>query len=88
MTDEVKTVAFSLDGQQYEVDACEEHRDQLQDAFAPYVGAARKVGGSSGTAGGGRRTSRAPAARPRRAAARTARRSSASVSGPARTATP
>ena len=59
MTHEVKTVAFSLDGQQYEVDACEEHREKMQDAFAPYVGAARRVGGSSGTAGSGRRASRA-----------------------------
>jgi hypothetical protein len=59
MTAEVTTVAFSVDGHQYEVDACEEHREKMQDAFAPYVGAARRVGGSSGTAGSGRRASRA-----------------------------
>ena len=46
MTDDVQTVSFGLDGQSYELDACEEHRGQLQDAFAPYVGAARKAGGS------------------------------------------
>jgi hypothetical protein len=46
MTDGVKTVSFGLDGQSYELDACEQHRGQLEDAFAPYVGAARKAGGS------------------------------------------
>lgn len=55
MTDGVGTVSFGLDGQAYELDACEEHREQLQDAFAPYVGAARKAGGSTG---GSRRPSR------------------------------
>ena len=57
MTDDVETVSFGLDGQAYEVDACEEHRQQLQDAFAPYVGAARKAGGGSGGSGT-RRTAR------------------------------
>ncbi len=50
MTEDVETVSFGLDGQAYEVDACEEHRQQLQDAFAPYVGAARKAGGGSASA--------------------------------------
>jgi hypothetical protein len=49
-----ETVAFGLDGASYEVDACEEHAAALRDAFAPYVGAARRAG-------------RAPAAAPRRA---------------------
>jgi hypothetical protein len=62
MTDDVETVSFGLDGQAYEVDACEEHRQQLQDAFAPYVGAARKAGGSGGSG----------ARRPARSAGRTA----------------
>ena len=35
MTEDVETVSFGLDGQAYEVDACEEHRAQLHDAFAP-----------------------------------------------------
>jgi hypothetical protein len=55
-----ETVAFGLDGASYEVHACEEHAAALRDAFAPYVGAARRAG-------------RAPAAaaprRPRAAAA-------------------
>ncbi len=58
-----ETVAFGLDGTAYEVDACEEHAAALRDAFAPYVGAARRAG-------------RAPAAaatrRPRAAAAKSA----------------
>ena len=56
MTDDVTTVSFGLDGQAYELDACEKHRGELQDAFAPYVGAARKAGGSGGSAP--RRTTR------------------------------
>jgi hypothetical protein len=39
-----ETVAFGLDGASYEVDACEEHAAALRDAFAPYVGAARRAG--------------------------------------------
>ena len=50
MTEDVTAVAFGLDGQAYEVDACEQHRKELHDAFAPYVGAARKAGGSAGPA--------------------------------------
>jgi hypothetical protein len=61
MTEDVETVSFGLDGQAYEVDACEEHRQQLRDAFAPYVGAARKPGGGSASAP--RRSARA-ASRP------------------------
>ncbi len=40
----VETVAFGLDGTMYEVDACEEHASALRDAFAPFVGAARRAG--------------------------------------------
>lgn len=40
----VETVAFGLDGSAYEVDACEEHASALRDAFAPYLGAARRAG--------------------------------------------
>lgn len=61
MTDGVTTVTFGLDGQAYEVDACEEHREQLQDAFAPYVGAARKAGGSGATPRRASRTASRPA---------------------------
>ena len=61
MTAEVTTVAFSVDGHQYEVDACEEHREKMQDAFAPYVGAARKAGGSGATPRRAARTAGRPA---------------------------
>jgi hypothetical protein len=67
MSDDVSTVSFGLDGAQYELDACEQHRSQLMEAFAPYVGAARRAGGSGGT--GARRSSRSST------------RSSASTSG-------
>lgn len=39
-----ETVAFGLDGSSYEIDVCEEHAAQLRDAFAPYVGDARRAG--------------------------------------------
>ena len=56
MTEGVETVSFGLDGQAYDLDACEQHRQELHDAFAPYVGAARKAGGAGGS--GARRASR------------------------------
>ena len=39
-----ETVAFGLDGSSYEIDVCEDHAAQLRDAFAPFVGAARRAG--------------------------------------------
>ena len=39
-----ETVAFGLDGSAYEIDVCEDHAAELRDAFAPYVGAARRAG--------------------------------------------
>ena len=39
-----ETVALGLDGSSYEIDVCEEHAAQLRDAFAPYVGSARRAG--------------------------------------------
>jgi len=58
MTEDVETVSFGLDGQAYELDACDQHRQELHDAFAPYVGAARKAGGAGGS--GARRAPRTP----------------------------
>ena len=37
-------VTFSLDGSSYEIDVCESHAAELRDAFAPFVGAARRAG--------------------------------------------
>jgi hypothetical protein len=58
-----ETVTFSLDGVSYEIDLTSAHAAELRDAFATWVGHARKVGGrtSSGRGSGG------GASRPRRA---------------------
>ncbi|GAB7192709.1 Lsr2 family protein [Kineococcus sp. NUM-3379] len=45
-----ETITFSLDGVTYEIDLSDEHAGALRDAFAPWVGHARKVGGRSGGA--------------------------------------
>jgi len=49
-----ETVAFALDGTSYEIDLSDEHAAELRDAFAPWVGAARRAGGtrSSGRSAG------------------------------------
>jgi hypothetical protein len=39
-----ETVTFGLDGSSYEIDVCDQHAAELRDAFAPYVGAARRAG--------------------------------------------
>lgn len=43
----VETVSFALDGSSYEIDLNEEHAAELRDAFASWVGAARRAGRSS-----------------------------------------
>src|SRR4051794_16656555 len=53
-----ETVTFALDGSAYEIDVCEAHGRELRDAFARFVGAARRAGGRPGSRGGGRRRSR------------------------------
>jgi hypothetical protein len=53
-----ETITFGLDGSAYEIDVCEAHGKELRDAYAPYVGAARRAGRSTGAGarrpGGGR----------------------------------
>ncbi len=39
-----ETVSFGLDGSSYDIDVCEQHAAGLRDAFATYVGAARRAG--------------------------------------------
>ena len=52
------TVRFGLDGTEYEIDLNAEHAQQLRDALAAYVRAARRIsGGSRRAARGGRRES-------------------------------
>jgi len=55
----VETISFALDGSSYEVDVCEEHAAQLRDAFAPFVGQARRSGRPAASSNG-RRGSRGP----------------------------
>src|SRR2546423_10838283 len=50
-----ETISFAVDGSSYEIDLCKKHAGNLRDAFAPFVGAARKGGGR---ARGRRRASR------------------------------
>jgi hypothetical protein len=52
-----ETVSFSLDGNSYEIDLNEAHAAELRDAFATWVGSARR------TARSGARRSAAPARR-------------------------
>jgi hypothetical protein len=39
-----ETIAFGLDGASYEIDVCDSHGAALRDAFALYVGQARRAG--------------------------------------------
>lgn len=45
-----ETVTFGLDGSSYEIDVCDAHGAALRDAFAPFVGAARRAGRAAVTA--------------------------------------
>jgi nucleoid-associated protein Lsr2 len=45
--DAAESVAFSIDGKSYEIDLSEKHAAALRDAFAPFVGSARRAGGSA-----------------------------------------
>ena len=51
-----ETVSFSLDGASYEIDLSAKNAGRLRDAFASYVGSARKVGGRGGARRGARRS--------------------------------
>lgn len=48
-----ETIAFGLDGAEYEIDLSAEHADELRQALAPYQSAARQV--SRRSRAGGRR---------------------------------
>lgn len=46
-SDEVEgteTISFGLDGSSYEIDVCDAHGSELRDAFAGYIGVARRAG--------------------------------------------
>jgi hypothetical protein len=53
-----ETVSFAVDGSSYEIDVCDEHGKALRDAFAPFIGAARRAAGRGRSAGGRRRARR------------------------------
>ena len=40
-----ETITFGLDSASYEIDVCDQHAAELRDRLAPYVGAARRIGG-------------------------------------------
>ena len=42
------SVSFSLDGKSYEIDLNEKHAAALRDAFAPFIGSARRAGAPAG----------------------------------------
>jgi hypothetical protein len=44
-----ETVSFSLDGSTYDIDLSAENATRLREAFAPYVGQARRAGRPSAT---------------------------------------
>jgi nucleoid-associated protein Lsr2 len=46
-----ETVSFAIDGNNYEIDLSGKNAEELRDAFAKYVGAARKAGRSTSSAG-------------------------------------
>jgi len=56
-SDAEETVTFALDGKEYEIDLSAKNAAKLRDAFAPYVGHARRAAGrrrgARGTTAGG-----------------------------------
>jgi hypothetical protein len=56
VTEGVAEVSFAFDGTAYEIDLCPDHRDEMEEAFATYVGSARRAN-RTGTSSP-RRTSR------------------------------
>ena len=60
VTEGVAEVSFAFDGSSYEIDLCPDHREEMEEAFATYVGSARRANRSGTSAP--RRTTRAAAA--------------------------
>ena len=61
-TPAAETVSFGLDGTQYQIDLSEAHARELREALAPYVGHARRAGGSRKRSGGASATKSGPSA--------------------------
>ncbi len=58
-----ETVVFAVDGATYEIDLSKKNAAKLRDAFAPWVGSARRASGSRARRRRGGRTSDAAAIR-------------------------
>jgi hypothetical protein len=59
VTEGVAEVSFAFDGSSYEIDLCPDHRNEMEEAFATYVGSARRANrGGSSPSSSPRRTSR------------------------------
>jgi hypothetical protein len=43
VTEGVAEVSFAFDGSTYEIDLCPDHRDEMEEAFATFVGSARRA---------------------------------------------
>jgi hypothetical protein len=54
-----ESISFALDGSTYEIDLCEQHAGTLREAFAPFVGTARRAGGRTRRRRGSGSSSRA-----------------------------
>ena len=52
-----ETIRFAVDGTEYEIDLSESNASEFHDAFAPYISAARRLGGRP-TRSSGRNASR------------------------------
>ena len=52
-SDAAETVAFGLDGAQYEIDLSADNADRLREALSLYVGHGRRAGGRKKAASGG-----------------------------------
>src|SRR5439155_26969305 len=64
-----ETVTFGLDGTSYEIDVCDAHGTELRDAFAPYIGHARRAGRAGATTGRRRAAGKGGAGSPDRVTA-------------------
>jgi hypothetical protein len=56
-SDAVESVAFALDGVDYEIDLNEQHASELRNALAVYIGHGRRTGGRRRTSAGGSKRS-------------------------------
>jgi Lsr2 len=65
-----ETVAFDLEGKNYEIDLSQTHATKLRDVLAPYVAAARRAGSSPAARGRRTTAARPPADRQETAAIR------------------